>query len=71
MVGINLKVSCYHLNIDLKFTPHRPKMRSLNLERYEALRKRVQKLEENGFIREAIYPKWISNPILPKKHNDK
>ncbi|CAI9765388.1 unnamed protein product [Fraxinus pennsylvanica] len=25
----------------------------------------------NGFVREANYPKWISNPVLVKKHNSK
>ncbi|XP_022876923.1 uncharacterized protein LOC111395145 [Olea europaea var. sylvestris] len=28
-------------------------------------------LIQNGFIREATYPKWVSNPVLVKKHNGK
>lgn len=71
MVGIDPKVSCHHLNIDPKFTSHRQKRRTLNPERYEALKEEVHKLVSNGFIREATYPKWVSNPVLVKKHNGK
>lgn len=70
-VGIDPKVSCHHLKIDPKVAPHRQKRRALNLERYEALKEEVQKLIKNGFIREVIYPKWVSNSVLVKKQNDK
>lgn len=35
------------------------------------LKDEVDKLGRNDFIREAIYLKWISNPILVKKPNEK
>ncbi|XP_022843327.1 uncharacterized protein LOC111366872, partial [Olea europaea var. sylvestris] len=31
----------------------------------------VQKLIQNGFIREATYPRWVSNPVLVRKNNGK
>ncbi|XP_022880877.1 uncharacterized protein LOC111398174 [Olea europaea var. sylvestris] len=71
MVGIDPKVSCHHLKIDPKVASHRQKKRALNLEKYEALKEKVQKLIQNGFIREATYPRWVSNPVLVKKHNGK
>jgi ribonuclease HI len=71
MVGIDPRDSCHHLNIDPKATPHRQKRRALNPERYEALREEVKKLIDNGFVRESMYPKWVSNPVLVKKHNGK
>lgn len=46
-------------------------MSSFNPERYEELKKEVKKLINNNFIREATYPKWISNLILVKKQNGK
>lgn len=58
IVGIDPKVRCHHFNLDPKFTSHK-KRRALNLERYEALKEEVQKLEDNGFIREVIYLQWI------------
>lgn len=71
MIRIDLNISCHHLQIDMNCTPHRQKRRSLNNERYEALKEEVERLVNNGFVREAIYPKWISNPVLVKKHNGK
>lgn len=71
MVGNDPKVRCHNLNIDLKAMDHRQKRRAINPERYEALKDEVKKLIGNGFIRELIYPKWVSNPILVKKHNGK
>ncbi|KAL2512128.1 Uncharacterized protein Adt_17728 [Abeliophyllum distichum] len=44
MVGIDPKVSYHHLNVDPKFLSHRHKKRSLNLEKYEALKEE----EETG-----------------------
>ncbi|XP_022863650.1 uncharacterized protein LOC111383741 [Olea europaea var. sylvestris] len=38
---------------------------------YEALKDKVGKLSHSGFIREAIYSRWISNPVLVKKPSGK
>ncbi|KAL2505376.1 Uncharacterized protein Adt_20997 [Abeliophyllum distichum] len=71
MAGIHPKISCHHLNIDLQFPSHRQKRRPLNLEKYEVLKEEVSKLLQSNFIREARYPKWVSNPVLVKKPNGK
>ncbi|XP_022852947.1 uncharacterized protein LOC111374507 [Olea europaea var. sylvestris] len=72
MVGIDPRISCHHLNMNSSCTPHRQKRRALNPEKYKALKDEVGKLSRTGFIREAIYPKWISNPILIlRKYNMK
>ena len=39
-------------------------------ERSVALRE-VDKLKANGFVRDALYPEWVSNPVLVKKANEK
>ncbi|XP_022851659.1 uncharacterized protein LOC111373373 [Olea europaea var. sylvestris] len=71
MMSIDPKVSCHHLKIDFKVAQHRQKRKALNPKRYEVLKEKVQKLIKNDFIREAIYPKWVSNSVLVKKHCDK
>ncbi|XP_022888168.1 uncharacterized protein LOC111403774 [Olea europaea var. sylvestris] len=71
MVGIDPRINCHHLNINPSYAPHRQKRRALNPERYEALKDEVSKLDRSGFIREAIYPRWISNPVLVKKSSGK
>ncbi|XP_024017800.1 uncharacterized protein LOC112090531 [Morus notabilis] len=57
------------LNIDEKCPPERQKRRPMNAERYEALRAEVDKLIRNNFIREVLYPEWVSNPVLVQKPN--
>ena len=71
MVGIDPSISCHHLNIDSHFSPVQHKRRLLDKERSRALKEEVEKLRENGFIREAYYPSWVANPVLVPKPNRK
>ncbi|XP_031267079.1 uncharacterized protein LOC116125508 [Pistacia vera] len=48
-----------------------PEEESHDLERYAALKVKVDKLFSNGFIWETHYPSWIANPVLVKKPNGK
>ncbi|XP_022852014.1 uncharacterized protein LOC111373680 [Olea europaea var. sylvestris] len=59
-----------NLDVDPSARPKQQKRRPLNPERYEALNKEVQKMLNNGLLREAKYPKWVANPIFVKKHNE-
>lgn len=63
MVGINMKIMSHMLNIDEKYPPKRQKLWPMNAERYEALREEVDKLIRNNFIRDVLYPEWVSNPL--------
>ena len=62
---------CHWLNVDPKHPPRRQKRRPLNPERAAALKQEVDKLIKNGFIREALYPEWVSNPVLVPKPGGK
>ncbi|XP_024020312.1 uncharacterized protein LOC112091304 [Morus notabilis] len=69
MEGIDAEVICHSLNVDPSYPPKCQKRRPMNPERYEALKEEVDKLINNGFIREAHYPHWVSNPVLVVKPN--
>ncbi|XP_024018686.1 uncharacterized protein LOC112090799 [Morus notabilis] len=69
MEGIDLEVICHFLNIDPSYPPKCQKHRPMNPERYAALKEEVDKLINNGFVREAHYPRWVSNPVLVVKPN--
>ncbi|XP_022852054.1 uncharacterized protein LOC111373709 [Olea europaea var. sylvestris] len=71
MVGIDPRISCHRLNINASYAPCQQKRRALNPEGYEVLKEEVNKLSRSGFIREAIYPKWISNSVLVRKPSEK
>ena len=71
MCGISPEIAVHVLNIDPKFTPVKQKRRTQGPERSVALKEEVDRLMENGFIRESTYPNWVSNPVLVKKANGK
>lgn len=66
MEGIDAEVMCHYVNVDRSYSPKHKKCRQMN-----PLREKVDMLIKNDFIREALYPRWILNPILVKKPNGK
>ena len=64
MTGISPDVACHVLNIDPTKVPVKQKKRSMGAERLAAIDEEVKSLLANDFIREAIYPEWIANPVL-------
>ena len=43
----------------------------MNIERLQALDNEVDQLLKAGFIRETLYPEWLTNPVIVKKKNGK
>jgi len=71
MCGISLNIAVHTLNIDPKFISVKQKRRTQGPKRSAALREEVDRLMENGFIKESTYSNWVSNPGLVKKANGK
>ena len=71
MVRIHPDVMCHRLNISPDFKPIRQKRRAMDAKRYKALKDKVNKLLDIGFVRESFYSSWLANPILVKKPNGK
>ena len=71
MEGINLKVPCHKLNINLKAKHVWQKWRPLDVERYAALKEEIDRLQANNFIRESFYPDWLTYLVLVRKLNGK
>ncbi|KAL2506043.1 Uncharacterized protein Adt_21664 [Abeliophyllum distichum] len=71
MVGISPSVACHALKVDPKIRPKIQKRKPLSTKRYDTLKEEVNKLLANRFIREAVYPQWVSNPVLVRKNNRK
>lgn len=63
MVGISPAVMCHHLKINPNHRPIKQKRRSMDTTRYKALKNEMDRLLEIGFIREAHYPRWLTNPV--------
>ena len=56
MEGIDPKVMCHCLNLDLDKKSIRQKRRVMDAERYQALKDEVDKLLACSFIKESFYP---------------
>ena len=67
MKGIVPELMCHRLNIDPRVPTRTQKRRPLDPESAQALKDEVDKLIREGFIREAKYPAWVSNPVLVPK----
>ena len=67
MKGVDPNLIYHRLNIDPRIPARRQKRRHLNPERAQALKDEVDRLIGVGFIREAKYPDWVSNPVLVPK----
>jgi hypothetical protein len=59
----------------LDMLPHsqavQQRLRHFDKERRRAIGVELQKLLEDGFIKEVFHPTWLANPVLVKKKNGK
>lgn len=69
MPGIDSEVMVHRLNVYPSFRPIKQKRRTFNLERYKAIKTKVEKLLKADFIKEVLYPTWLANVLLDKKSN--
>ena len=65
--SIDPDLMCHRLNVDPRIPTQHQKRRLLNPERAQAFKDEVDRLIMAGFIREAKYPVWVSNPVLVLK----
>ena len=71
MPGIDLRVACHKLAIELNVRPIAQKKRKLAGEKKQAVRDETTKLLRVGFVKEIKYPTWHSSVVLVKKSNGK
>uniref|UniRef100_A0A803QD82 Uncharacterized protein n=1 Tax=Cannabis sativa TaxID=3483 RepID=A0A803QD82_CANSA len=69
MTGISLHAIFHALNINPNTKPIRQKQRPLDPTRLEAVKTKVDKFTNIDFLREALYPAWLPNPISVPKPN--
>ena len=71
MCEILSDIAIHTLNIDLRHASVKQKRHGMDPERSAILKEEVDKLKSNGFIRDALYPEWVSNRVLVRKPNGK
>lgn len=69
MLGIDLSVITYWLNINPNYRLIKQKQRIFTSKRYEAIKAEVNKLLKASFIMEVLHFVWLSKLVLVKKAN--
>ena len=71
MGGIDTTIITHRLNVSPSFKPVKQKRRSFAPKRQKAINEEVDKLLQEGAIREVEYPEWLANVVLVKIANGK
>ncbi|KAI5322953.1 hypothetical protein L3X38_032025 [Prunus dulcis] len=73
MPGISLNIISHWLSINPVVQPVRQKRRAYDPERYEGMKKEVDRLSSIGFINKVDYPTWLANVVMVShpQFNDK
>ncbi|GJZ77590.1 hypothetical protein Tco_0642262 [Tanacetum coccineum] len=70
MTGVPCHIAEHRLNIHEGCLPVRQKKRGQAPERNKAIYKEVEKLVNVGIMKEVHHHRWLSNPVIVKKHDD-
>jgi hypothetical protein len=70
-VGVSRDVIEHRLQISPSAKPKKQKLHKMADEKIQAEKAEVQRLLDIGFIREVVYPKWLSNVVMVRKKNGK
>ncbi|KAL6175187.1 hypothetical protein ACLB2K_051829 [Fragaria x ananassa] len=71
MSGIRPKVITHKLSFDQRVKPVKQHQRPSDAKRYAATKEEVDRLLENGSIREVDYLQWVSNVVMIQNPNGK
>ena len=71
MGGTDPTIITHRLNVSPSFKPVKKKRRSFPPKRQKAINEEVNKLLQEGAIKELEYPEWLANAVLVKKVNGK
>ena len=69
--GVPREIIEHRLFVDPDARPIKQGSRKMSEGRQAVARKLVDELLHAGIIREVLHPKWISNPVVVEKSNDK
>jgi hypothetical protein len=69
LVGVSRDIIEHRLQVIPSAKPKKQKLHKMLEEKVEAARAEVQRLLDTGFIREVIYPQWLSNVVMVRKKN--
>ncbi|GJX09764.1 reverse transcriptase domain-containing protein, partial [Tanacetum coccineum] len=69
MIGVLWHMAKHRLNVREARPPIRQKKRGQAPERNKAIREEMEKLVDARIMKEVHYHRWLSNPVMVKKHD--
>jgi hypothetical protein len=69
MLGVPRELTEHKLKVYPQARPIRQKLHHFTLDKREAIRAELGCLVSTRFIREALHPEWLANPVLVLKKN--
>ncbi|GJX81428.1 hypothetical protein Tco_0330909 [Tanacetum coccineum] len=70
MTKVLRHIAEHRLNVRVGCFPVRQKKRGQASERNKAICEEVEKLVNDGIMKEVHYHSWLSNPVMVKKHDN-
>jgi hypothetical protein len=67
LVGVSRDVIEHRLQVGPSARPKKQKLRKMSEEKVEAVKAKIQRLLDVGFIREVTYPQWLANVVMVRK----
>jgi hypothetical protein len=71
LVGVSRDVIEQRLHVCPSVKPKKQKLHKMADKKIQAAKVEVQRLLDTGFIREVVYPKWLSNVVMVRMKNGK
>ena len=71
MPSVDLTFITNKLNVDPLFSPKKKKLRRSTKQHVEAVKEEVEKLKQDGTIKEVFFPEWLLNAVVVKRKNGK
>ena len=67
MIGIDPSIISHQLHVDPDYQPIRQKRRKFTTEKNRIIDEEIQKLLQNGAVKETQFLEWLSNVVVVKK----
>jgi hypothetical protein len=67
LIGVSRDINEHRLEVSPNVKPKKQKLQKMSEENVEAAKAEVQRLLDASFVREVIYPQWLTHVVMVRK----
>jgi hypothetical protein len=67
LIGVSRDINEHRLEVSPNVKPKKQKLQKMSEENVEAVKAEVQRLLDASFVREVIYPQWLTHVVMVRK----